>query len=526
MTKQSRFDLVDEPWLSCVRRDGRRVELGLRAVLVEAHELSGLFDPSPLVTVALHRLLLAVLHRAYLGPPTFDDWADLWQAGRWDPSIVGDYLDRWRPRFDLFDPERPFFGVLSMEGARTLPVTLLAVEAASGNNATLFDHSLNAEPAPIAPGEAARRLVAQQAFALGGGKSQPFYLSDSPLVRDYSVLAFGETLFETVALNLLVYNRERPLPWTAKDDPPAWEQDEPRPPVQSGTPPYGYLDYLTWQSRRIHLMPDGSPLRVRWCQLRQNLVVAPDLLDPFKAYATSKEGGRGARRFDPGRAVWRDSHALLQHGEEKEDRRPELFNHLARLDEERRIGLLAARPVYTFGVFGLATVPGRASVELWRQERLPLPLAYLDDEALTAALGRAMALADDGAEALRRGIWALARLLLAPAADIPNARQPPQDEVRAVVRHLGADLPFWTRLETAFVRLLRDLPERAPRPSGEPVFAGAVRDEWLATLQQTARAAFEEAAAGSDGSGWTLKAVVHGRRLFEHELRQRLGPAA
>jgi hypothetical protein len=249
------------------------------------------------------------------------------------------------------------------------------------------------------------------------------------------------------------------------------------------------------------------------------------VIDPFKPYATSKDKGMYARRLDPDRAVWRDSHALFQHGEQDERRRPLLFDQLALLDEARRSDELAAAPVYAFGVFGLATAPGRATVELWRQERLPLPLAYLDSPALTAALGDALQLAEETANALRSGVWALARLLLAPVDD-PQARQPPADEVRKLVDHLGAAVPFWARLETEFIRLLKALPDQAPPgPDGEPVFGGQVRAGWLETLAQTARDAFAEAVADVDRSGWMLKAVVRARGAFERELRRLLAAA-
>src|SRR5262249_24412847 len=152
--------------------------------------------------------------------------------------------------------------------AKQLPVTILAQEAASANNPTLFDHQADSAPGGFGAAEAARYLVARQAFSLGGGVSQPFNLSHSTLIRGDTVLAFGETLFETLALNLMPYNRERPIPWVGEDS-VAWEQDQPPVPDPAGTPARGYGDYLTWQSRRIYLIPEGDPPVIRRCQLRQ-----------------------------------------------------------------------------------------------------------------------------------------------------------------------------------------------------------------------------------------------------------------
>src|SRR5437764_1023261 len=120
------FDLVDEPWLLSVERQSRRpVSLGLRDTLVRAHELRELVDPSPLVIAALHRLLLALLHRI-VGPAGPDAWLDLWRAGCWEPGLIDNYPQRWRPRFDLFEPERPFYQTTGVPAEyATTPATKL-----------------------------------------------------------------------------------------------------------------------------------------------------------------------------------------------------------------------------------------------------------------------------------------------------------------------------------------------------------------------------------------------------------------
>lgn len=84
------FDLLDEPWLPCIRLDGADVLLGLRDALVQAHNLLELGGDSPIVEAALYRLLLVVMHRVF-GPPSHDVWGALWNAGRWEPARI-DYV--------------------------------------------------------------------------------------------------------------------------------------------------------------------------------------------------------------------------------------------------------------------------------------------------------------------------------------------------------------------------------------------------------------------------------------------------
>ena len=94
------FNLLEEDWIPCLMPDGHLEEMGIKDVLVRAHEVHGISDASPLVNTALHRLMLAILHRNF-GPKDLTVWKDLWRGGRWDADTLLDYFDEWRARFDL-----------------------------------------------------------------------------------------------------------------------------------------------------------------------------------------------------------------------------------------------------------------------------------------------------------------------------------------------------------------------------------------------------------------------------------------
>jgi len=64
---------VDKPWIPCVSKDGSIVELSLYDTLANAHNIQEITDESPLVTAALHRVLLAIMHRV-LGPKNEAEW--------------------------------------------------------------------------------------------------------------------------------------------------------------------------------------------------------------------------------------------------------------------------------------------------------------------------------------------------------------------------------------------------------------------------------------------------------------------
>src|SRR5262249_1174695 len=76
------------------------------------------------------------------------------------------------------------------------------------------------------------------------------------LVKSAVVIAKGDNLFQTLMLNLVHYSAddEMPFAFKAKADRPAWERDdEPRPVDRRYD---GYLDLLTWQSRRVKLVAE------------------------------------------------------------------------------------------------------------------------------------------------------------------------------------------------------------------------------------------------------------------------------
>jgi CRISPR system Cascade subunit CasA len=59
--------------------------------------------------VAIHRLLLAVLHRALDGPRDTIEAVEIYEAGQLPEGPVQSYLESWEHRFDLFHPTHPFY---------------------------------------------------------------------------------------------------------------------------------------------------------------------------------------------------------------------------------------------------------------------------------------------------------------------------------------------------------------------------------------------------------------------------------
>jgi CRISPR system Cascade subunit CasA len=504
------FNLINDPFIPCLTLDGRTCEFGVRELLVDARRIGELRDKSPLVTVALHRFLLAILHRCYQGPKSPADRLAIRKAERFDENRLSGYLSKWDRRFNLFDEKFPFYQVAGFSTGEPSGINRLAQELSRGNNAALFDHTTDIPPPALPPAEAARLVIAEQAFAVGGGKSDTGNTTHAPLVSGATVLLQGDNLFETLWLNLTVFSNRNPVAGLP-DDAPAWERAPGQPHKQPGRP-RGYLDYLTWQSRTLRLHPEqhnGGVVvrRVSYAQGRK-FELPTGFFDPMTGYSRhdEKEEFRPVR-FNEYRELWRDSAALFQVSAERQtlERAPTCLHTLSALELEP---VLPRSARYRMSVFGLCT--DKAKVNFWRQESLPLPLSYLDHPLLVESLKQALLLAERVArEALRAAVWAAAVSRLTASAD----QSPDSKRVGQLIESLASERLYWSRLEVPFrdflVKLAREVERRDQRVA-----------EWYSeSLRRFATKAFGETVGRLDG-GRDLKAVNAGERVLYGRLKE------
>jgi CRISPR system Cascade subunit CasA len=486
------FNLIEEHFIPCVITNGQSRAFSLRDVLAQAHEIAEIRDNSPLVTAALHRLLLAILHRCF-GPKSNAERAAILRAGHFEKKRLDEYLARWRDRFDLFHEKCPFYQAAGFQTKEPSSISRLAQELSRGNNAALFDHTIDNPPPALTPAQAARVVIAEQAYAIGGGKSDTGNTTSAPLVGGVLILARGDTLFQTLCLNLTVYKEDQPVS-SLDSDAPVWERQSPRRPDQCSGTPDGYLDYLTWQSRTLRLHPeeeDGQTVvrRVSYAQGRKS--TAPlGFFDPMMAYRRDKKDGDRPLRFSEFRELWRDSAALFQFGETGQFKGPTCLETLRSLPGE----VLPRAGRYRVSAFGLCT--DKAKVNFWRQESLPLPLAYLDQPQLVEQLKRALSMADQVAgKALRAAAWAAAAQRLTANAE----QKPDTDRVQAMVKALAPERLYWSRLELPFREFLGQL------PGEETHQEDCIRAWFTKKLRTESRQAYEQT-FGRHDAGRDLKA--------------------
>lgn len=515
MSNDFTFNLVEQPWLPCIDQDGAARTLNLRDIFAQAHELKSLVGDTPLITAALLRILLAVAHRVY-GPANEEEWVVLWDAEAFKMGAVNAYLDRWQHRFDLFGIERPFF---QAPDPRVKPKSVINLrhDRASGNNATLFDHHTEQMGEALTPAEAARTLIAAQAYGLAGlsGIEQKF--TDGTCAGGILFIVEGDSLRQTLLLNMIPYPPHNDL-FAVHDakDVPTWEMDDPFRPQR--TQPLGYLDYLTWQNRRILLIPESSEARVVVKQMTMGpaLRLDPLPLDPMKNYRMDDPKiGPIATSFSENRVLWRDSATLFAFNPDQTSttRPPANLRWLHWLIRE--MGAPDAHRVYRTLALGMAKK--QAKVFFFREERLPLPLAYLTDERLVESLAGALRQTSIVAFDLVQAARLMGMYIHLPQVEDSGWQKQWQglnvntkNEITDWITHTAVEKNYWSSLEIPFYSLVVDLVEKPEQ---------ALR-AWNQEMRYAAEVAFDQAAqfAGSDGR--SIKAVVRSRGYLEYRLRE------
>lgn len=316
-----KYSLWKNPWILAEGVDCS-YKYSLLNVLGKAHEIHRLDQANPLIEVAVFRLLLAIVIDA-MGHLKSNDWRNRWEQGCFNIDEIDRYARKVEDRFDLLDTSAPFYqvGGLSTPSGKTGSTLLLLPEIASGNNVPLFSSMTESSSPKLSLDEAVGRLLAIQAFDTAGIKTgattDPQMKAGKTTGNPVGILGqigttipYGRNLFESLMLNQPLKLNEDDLPVWRKPPPSAsWE-------TRRAT---GILDSLTWQSRRIRLVPDNEedPQSIVGV-----IVAAGDRMqeinpahEPHTAWRTT-DMKRGAAphkpiRHIPGKAAWRGMDSLL-----------------------------------------------------------------------------------------------------------------------------------------------------------------------------------------------------------------------
>lgn len=374
------FNLLRDAWIPVLDRSGRIAEGSIVDVLTNAHDLAGISDPSPVVELGLYRFLIAFMMDAF-GVDDFDAIESLLDKGIFDPETLRVYVEETGlSRFDLFDRTTPFYQVDEevAEKLKVVSVAALMRHLPAGSFATHFHH-VKEEDQAWSPAVCARALASIPAFMTAGGRGYSPSVNGNP---PWYVLVLGENLFSTIVLNCCGLD----IPGLRGSDPPAWRSGTQIVPGERRRC-NSVLDGLTWQPRRIRLIPSEggtctytgreSPILVRDMSFGPGLMFEGEWTDPQVAYRITEDGATPLRAQGD-KEIWRDVGPLMllrEHDYEggKEKRkvrfaRPVVVNQFLRLRDER---VIPARESLSVQVYGIRT-DGKMKLYEWAREKLSL----------------------------------------------------------------------------------------------------------------------------------------------------------
>lgn len=352
------FNLCTKAWLPAMYLDGSVREISLKTAFEEAGSIKELSGDIPEQVLPVYRMMLAILYRAYPLPEgddrkaLLDTWKEVWHAGKFDMESIGQYIDYFKDRFDLFDSEHPFYQTpgLVYAGKDSDGVGELVADVPKDDK-YLFAMRDKGTLESLSCAEAARWLVFQQSYATAGikpavvgnthAKSGKVYapkgsVGTGMLGAEGGIFLEGHSLFETLMLNWVLYDSNRKsVPIVGdEEDIPAWEMDSRGFDLQGAKlgEPRGPVSAYTWQSRRMRLVPsENEPCVVGVISCYGDIpsVLNADTAEPMTAWrrsdAQQKRFGlpvppRMPQIHDPSRSIWRGLSSIV--AVEGDDLRP------------------------------------------------------------------------------------------------------------------------------------------------------------------------------------------------------------
>lgn len=334
--KEVEFNLLDEPWVRVLCPDCTVREVSLTDALLRAHEYNGLAGELPTQDVAVLRLLLAVLHTVFSRVDAqgenapisagaepdmaLDRWESLWRLKHFPVQPITSYLEKWHERFWLFHPERPFWQVPQAKIGTAYSAAKLNGEISeSGNKLRMFTAYSGTGKSALTYAQAARWLLYVNGFddtsAKPKGKGLPS-TGAGWLGKLGLILAQGDTLFETLMLNLVLL-KDGEQPW--QPPLPCWELEHARSTERTEIPqPDNPAALLTLQSRRLLLNREGE-------NVTGYTLLGGDFFERENAFCEQMTVWRAAqasknapvvylpKRHDPAKQFWREfSSVFLQ----------------------------------------------------------------------------------------------------------------------------------------------------------------------------------------------------------------------
>jgi CRISPR system Cascade subunit CasA len=464
------FNLTRERWIPVVSHDWQRQEISLIELFENADKYREIQADNPPTTLALHRFLIAIFHRAYNGPRDEEHWEEI-RADSGKEAI--DYLQQHADKFDLFHPEHPFMQDISIESDDAGEIYQTS-QIHGKNTSTVFCHEHKWSQSAILISEAARLLLRLQMFDVEGKKTGATYPAGSIYtIGATNILVRGKTLQDTLMLNLMQYDPKGEIPATFNgEDLPSWERY--LLPIADRIPS-GYIDHLTYQYRRCRIFLDGENV-VRAAshpgdKLPRDLSAQTwECNIPY----VKKPKGSFPLPLNIDRSLWRDSAVFLQSSDSST--RPRILDWIADLKDADLI-----EEIIHLQVLGLTV--DNAKPLGWTSAQFSAPIVYLTNRDLWSSLSTAIKIVEKNQQVFRAFKGSPYHAL---AEALKNG------EAGKLAGSLNGESRYWATLDREFQILLAKLPEDKTINEQETIYGIKELPLWTETVQRAARRAFTD----------------------------------
>ncbi|EKD25939.1 MAG: hypothetical protein ACD_79C01434G0008 [uncultured bacterium] len=513
----SQYNLIDEKWIPVLDLAGNREELGIRDVLLKSENLSRIEDPSPLVTAALHRFLLAVLYRALEGPCDIDAAKKYFREGL-PKEKIKTYLKKWYDRFWLFDDNYPFYQIPSFQPQKWNSWTTIAAEHNANNAKVLFDHIDINRAGNIRFSKSVLWLLATQTFALSAGNSELSYTGNSPSAGASFVIPIGKNLLDTLVFCLIPQNKE-----IMKNDLPVWEREPETLEYLKSTVKVldkkngkeknraiersvtGIVDLYTWRSRSIIFKKSDDVSHIGFASgigYKES-----NIEDPMVAYALvdKKDDKKNIIKIKQSihlddKGIWRDFDSLLP---DDSNLVPKVIEHS--LSITRNISDRFPKGIL---ILGQKYNPPRPNIEFWRKEYFILPRLISNDKYIRGDIHSYLEKAEEISKTLYSACATFAQALLAKDQE---KRKADKKDVSRFISQMIALPHYWSTLESKFHEILRDYTlEKNPDD---------IHHDWLVAIRKAISDAWklhQRSVSGSDA--WGIRALVKGEDIIAKKI--------
>lgn len=353
------FNLLDEPWIVVKTKANETKTWSILELFEHAHEAQDFAGELPTQDVAIMRLLLAIMHGAFVTDDIADSddainlWTDLWEQKQFPYDDIKAYLEPYHDRFWLFHPTQPFYQSAhikkNMDAYKAAKGKKVSAEIKWKTVARLVGDLFQSDHAPrlfpartreaqnrLTYAEAARWLLHLNGFDDDSAK-MPTPKGVGYLGQLGILYAKGRNLFETLMLNfVLVDDRDEVFADNEEDSKAYWEKPICETIEREISQPRAQKDLLTMQSRRILLHREQGMVTGYLLTMGDYFAKDASLLNEvMTVWKSDDTRGFAPKRHQLEAQIWRDLSSLLGMKIKNDDnaRQPGIIHWLQMLED-------------------------------------------------------------------------------------------------------------------------------------------------------------------------------------------------